>query len=376
MNVLHVTAPAQFGGLERVVSGLARQTAALGHHVVVAMVLTPNAPVPAWSASLAEAGVVVVPIHLGARAYLAERRAIRALMVQHRIDVVHTHGYRSDVLHYGVARRLGIPVVSTAHGFASKTPGYSRHERVQVWAWRRFDAVVAVSEPLKAQLASFGVPEARLHFIRNGVAGGSVPLPGAEARKRLSLPAEGAVLGWVGRLSDEKDPLLAIEAFAQLGGAAATLCMIGDGPLREACAARAQELGVAARVVLSGPQPDAAPLISAFDVLVLSSRTEGTPMVVLEAATAGVPVVATAVGGVPDLLGSAGGWLTPPGDAAALSGALAAALAEPEERSRRGAALRAAVDARAAGDDWIERYLELYARLQRADATAGGKRQR
>jgi glycosyltransferase involved in cell wall biosynthesis len=373
MNILHVTAPAAFGGLERVVEALARRTAALGHQVQVAMALSPNDPVPAWSASLEAAGVRAIPLHLSSRAYLAERRAIRALGRAHGTDVMHTHGYRSDVLHLGVARRLGVPIVSTAHGFASRTPGYSRNERLQVWAWRRFDAVVAVSEPLRAQLESFRVPFERLHLIRNGIAGGSVPLARAEARRRLALPAEGGVIGWVGRLSDEKHPLLAIESFALLAAPEATLCIIGDGPLREACAVRAHELGVADRVVFAGAHPDAAPLMSAFDLLLLSSRTEGTPMVVLEAASAAVPVVSTAVGGVPALLGDAGGWLATPGDSSALAEALRAAFGDRAERLRRGAALQAAVQSRAAGDDWVERYVALYERLHRA-AVAAGKR--
>lgn len=376
MNILHVTAPAAFGGLERVVEGLARGSALLGHRVQVAMVLSPNAPVPAWRETLEAAGVRTVPLHLPVRAYLAERRAVGKLAREFGTDVMHTHGYRSDVLHLGVARRLGVPILSTAHGFASRTPGYSRNERLQVWAWRRFDAVVAVSEPLRAQLNAFRVPADRLHLIRNGITGGSVPFARSDARRRLALPAVGGVIGWVGRLSDEKHPLLAIESFAMLNDPTATLCVIGDGPLREACSARARALGVAARVVFAGPQADAAPLISAFDVLLLSSRTEGTPMVVLEAAVAAVPVVSTAVGGVPALIGEAGGWLASSGDASALAGALRSAFGDQAERLRRGAALRAAVQLRAAADDWVEQYASLYERVRRVAEQSTGKRWR
>jgi len=246
-----------------------------------------------------------------------------------------------------------------------------------VWAWKRFDAVVAVSDALERQLLGFGVSRERVVHIRNGIVRGGDPLPRAMARERLGLPAEGAVLGWVGRFSDEKDPLLAVEAFALGVASSATLCMIGTGPLDAACRQRAAELGIAERVVFAGAQPDAAPLLSAFDALVLSSRTEGTPMVVLEAASAGIPVVATRVGGVPTIVGKDGGWLVAPGDAPALAEAMRVALTDEQGRVQRGAALRARVASEGASNDWVGEYLALYARLQRGVATsATGKRQR
>jgi glycosyltransferase involved in cell wall biosynthesis len=365
MRILHLTAPAQFGGLERVVSGLARASAERGHDVVVQMTLSPGTPIPGWATSLAEHGVAIEPTFVAGRAYLAERRSVRDLLSRHRSEIVHSHGYRSDVLHRGVAHRAQVPIVTTAHGFASKTPGYSLYERLQVWSWKRFDAVVAVSEPLERQLLEFGVPRSRLVQIRNGVVRGVDPFPRAIARGKLGLPVEGLVFGWVGRFSDEKDPALAIEAFARLADAGATLCLIGTGPLADLCSARAEELGVAARVVFCGPQPDAAPLLSAFDALVLSSRTEGTPMVVLESAAAGVPVIATRVGGVPAVVGEDGGWLVPAGDAEALATAMRSALTDARARAERGEALRARVEAQGAANDWVEEYLALYARLQR-----------
>jgi glycosyltransferase involved in cell wall biosynthesis len=115
--------------------------------------------------------------------------------------------------------------------------------------------------------------------------------------------------------------------------------------------------------MLTGAHADAARLFSAFDALVISSRTEGTPMIVLEAAVAGIPVVSTSVGGVPDLLEDGAGWLVPPGDRDALAQAIRAALDDPTERGLRGARLRARFAPAASDNDWVDQYLDLYRRL-------------
>ncbi len=371
MRIAHVTAPAQFGGLERVVSGLAREQRTRGHVVMVIAVLSPGSPTPPWVPALAASGVEVEVHWVGDRAYFAERRLVRRLLRIFAPDVVHTHGYRSDVLHLGVAHGLRIPVVSTAHGFASQRPGLSLQERVQVWAWRRVERVVAVSEPLRQQLISLGVPRARVPLIRNGFVGSSGTIGRAEARRELGLPLDTPVVGWVGRLSGEKDPLLAVEAFAAASVPQAHLCFIGDGPLLEACRARAAARGVSERVHLDGARPEAARYLAAFDLLLLSSRTEGTPMTILEAAMAGVPIVATAVGGVPDVVCS-DGILVPSGDVDAMGRALSSALGNPDSSQERAAALRSRLSRQGAEEDWVGAYEALYRGLVEGSRDAEG----
>ena len=361
MRVAHVVAPAAFGGLERVVAGLCRETALRGHSVLLIATLAPGAELPAWAAELQGSGVSVAPVHVPSRAYLAERRAVRGLLRRFRAEVVHTHGYRSDVVHAGVVRGEGIPLVSTAHGFASSRGIGLVYEWLQRRAWRRFDAVVAVSRPLLDVLSGLGIPRDRLVFIQNGLSGAHAPVDRREARTRLGLPQDARVVGWVGRFSEEKNAVLAIEALARTTDRAVRLCMIGAGPTLEHCRALAHDRGLSERVRFCGAVPDAGPLVSAFDVLMLSSRTEGTPMVVLEAAAAGVAVVSTSVGGVPDLLGRDGGWLVPADDAAALAVALDEAASDPAQAARRAERLQARL--LAGPVDWVSEYLALYSRL-------------
>lgn len=118
LTILHLTAPGPVGGLERVVAALAAGQRNLGHRVHVATVLGPGESTShPLVAELRAAGVTVEPIEVAGRAYLRERAAIAALCRRIAPNIAHTHGYRTDVIHSGVARRLGIPLVSTVHGF-------------------------------------------------------------------------------------------------------------------------------------------------------------------------------------------------------------------------------------------------------------------
>jgi len=160
---------------------------------------------------------------------------------------------------------------------------------------------VAVSRLLAQLLERRGVPSDRLHTIVNAWHSGEPPLPRAEARRVLGVAADDLRVGFVGRLSPEKGPDVLLSAAARID-AAIQLSFVGEGRERPALETRAQEMGVGSRVTWHGAVPDAARLLAAFDVLVLSSRTDGTPIVLFEAMAAGVPIVASAVGGMPELL--------------------------------------------------------------------------
>lgn len=363
ISIAHITAPAAFGGLERVVSGLARETAARGHRVVLVLILDASAPIPAWAQALAELGVIVEPIRLPSRAYGAERAAVRAIIERYGIQVLHTHGYRTDVVHRATARACGVPQVSTVHGFTHSGWKGRFYEWLQLRALRGMDAVVAVSTPLEALLLRAGVSPKSIRRIVNGpVAPLKSPLSRAAARARLGLDTDGAVVGWVGRLSEEKGPDLLVRTAAQLP-ATATVAVVGDGPMRQECEALSRELGISARIRFAGAVDDASLLYSAFDLLLVSSRTEGTPMVVLEAAMGLVPIAAFAVGGLPDMLRDGRGWLVEPENVASLAAAASEAIAEPEASAARAAALMAHLREIRAAERWIDDYLLLYSEL-------------
>lgn len=371
MIVMHVVAPARFGGIESVIRALASGHARRGHDVHVVCVLAPDEP-PAhpFVEGLTAAGIRTHVLRLPARAYVKEWRALRALIDLHSPAVVHTHGFRSDTIAGASARAEGVARVSTCHGFIDSGWRSRAYQWVQRRALRSFEAVIAVSTPIATRLRDSGIAPARITVLPNAFALGSPPLPRADARMRLGV-ADGPVVGWVGRFSAEKGPDLAIEAFARTTTPGAQLVMIGsgraEGALRELALAR----GVGDRVRWPGPIANASTHFTAFDVFLLSSRTEGTPIALLEAIAEGVPVVATRVGGVPDVVDQDSARLVAPADVAAIAAALTASLADPAAAAGRVARARATIERRFAVEPWLAAHESIYTAAIRAAARRG-----
>jgi len=162
------------------------------------------------------------------------------------------------------------------------------------------------------------------------------------ARQELGLSPTAFVIGIVARLRPEKNHEMLLEAAARLvaDNRTVTICAIGDGPRGGPLADLAEDLGVADSIVWAGERPDAGRLAAAFDVAVLCSAWEGLPLAALEAMSAGIPVIATSVGGLPELLAGGAGVLVPPDDSDGLADAVAALQAAPDTAARIGAAGR------------------------------------
>jgi glycosyltransferase involved in cell wall biosynthesis len=321
IRVLHILAPAREGGLERVVTMLSQGQG--GDNAHVAAVVSPHdVNDHPFINALEAAAIPVTPVVVGGRGYLREYRTLSALVAQLRPRVVHTHGYRSDVIGGAVARAHDIPTVSTVHGFTGGGRRNRLNETVQCFALRRADAVLAVSRPLVDRLARVGVPRERIRWIPNAFAAPTHTLSRAAARKALGIADGAVVAGWVGRLSREKGADVMLEALAR-SDPSWRLSMIGDGRERDRLERLATSLRIGDRVVWHGEVANAGALMPAFDAFVLSSRTEGTPIALFEAMHARVPVIATRVGGVPDVVGPEHALLVASEQPAAIAEALA-----------------------------------------------------
>ncbi|HEX6535558.1 MAG TPA: glycosyltransferase [Gemmatimonadaceae bacterium] len=363
LTILHITAPAEVGGLESVVRMLASGHARMGHRVHVAGVIEPQAGNHPFLEAVAAEGVPTTAIQIPARAYLRERAAVRELCERLRPDVVHTHGYRADVGDAGIARRAGCATVTTVHGFTGGDAKNRLYEWLQVEAFKRFDAVVSVSSAITERLAARGVDPGLIRTIPNAFDPDRPRLARDAARRELGLaPDAGFVVGWVGRLSHEKGADVLLDALALVPGegAPARAVIVGDGPEREALVERARLLGIAERVHWLGTIPDAARVFTGFDVFALSSRTEGIPIVLLEAMAARVPVVAARVGGVPDVVSGREALLVSAEDPGGLAAALAAVRDEPSAALERAADARERLEREFSIAPWLARYEALY----------------
>ena len=359
LSVLHVLDPPPVGGAGTVVAALALGARGSAVQARVAAVIAPDQNDHPFLAALQNAGVEVFTVEVPRRGYVRERTEVARLCRRLRPDVVHTHGYRADVVDAPVARRLGIPVVSTAHGFTGGDVKNRFYQWLQRRALRRFDAVAAVSRTLVDDLADGGIPRERLWYVQNGYAP-DPPLGGDAACRALGLTPDGFRVGWVGRLSVEKGPDVLIEALRQLGDVPVTVSFVGAGPLQPALEARAVALQVADRIRWHGLVPGAGRLLRAFGAFALTSRTEGTPMALLEAMAAEVPIIAAGVGGVPDVVSPNEALLVPPEDPRAVATALREVFGNPAAARRRARAARERVEQEFGLAAWLGRYEAVY----------------
>jgi len=189
-------------------------------------------------------------------------------------------------------------------------------------------------------------------------------------REKERFDCEAILFTCVGRLEPQKNPLLLVQAFAALNNPRIHLIMLGEGSLREQLVAYIREHGLERRVHLLGKRNEVPECLAASDVFVLSSNWEGNPLAVMEAMAAGLPVVSTAVGGVPELVESGQqGILVPPGDCAAFAEAMRTLLNDPEKRT----AMANAARVRATAAFNVERMAQGYERIYRAALVTSGR---
>ena len=305
-----------------------------------------------------------------------------ASLIRHqRPHILHTHTAKAGAIGRLAAILAGDArppiVVHTYHGHVLS--GYFDPVRanafrlIERWLAKMTTTLIAVSPQVRDDLVRLGVaPPGKFAVVRLGVeleeripAGANGR---AETRRVLGIPPDRFTVGWVGRMTGIKrtdDVLLAVRKLRERG-VDACLCMVGDGPDRDHVEQRAHDLGIVKHCLFLGYQEDVAPYFAAFDTMVLPSANEGTPVTAIEALAAARPVVATRVGGVPDVVREGeDGFLVDPGDVEALADRLATLARDPALRERMGAAGRERVLPRYAVarlvDDMDRLYRELLA---------------
>ena len=255
--------------------------------------------------------------------------ALKSLCRERRIDIVHAHDYKTDLLAWMLARRVGIIALATAHGWV----GHTWRERAvyypgDKWLLSGFPRVIAVSTGIRAELIRTGTQAARIDVVLNGIDPHRFRRTAsleADVRAELGLAEHAFVLGAIGRLEPQKRFDLLIEAFGQLKARHPRLQLLiaGRGSLGDSLQAQIDRAGLADSCRLLGHYEDVPRLHHALDMLVQSSDYEGTPNVVLEAMAMQTPVVATDAGGTAELIASGvHGLIVPCGSVLALVAAV------------------------------------------------------
>lgn len=373
MRVLHVM-EATIGGTRRHLLDLARGQRAAGVevHVAAASLRAPDFERDLSALEAEGVGVTRIPMLRAIRPAEDRRHAreLRALLRRLRPEIVHTHSSKAGALGRWASLREGIGArVHTPHTFAFlfadmfSAPKRALYRGVERWLSARTQAIVAVSEGEAETIRASGVvrPE-RLRVVENGIEPAPFLAARAASRAELGCSADAPLLAVVGLLNVAKGQDLLLEALAAPGLERAELLVAGEGEMRAELEARARAPGLRGRVHFLGFRADVPELMAAADWIVLPSRWEGMPYVVLEAMASARPVVATPVDGARELLEPSGaGRVARAISAAALAEELRAALAlGPAERRALGQAGRARVLERYTRERMVERTLEVY----------------
>ncbi len=271
---------------------------------------------------------------------LAVWSQLRSLVKRESIDLIHTHGYKSDVLGYLAGQGLMVKSVTTQHGFIGNTLLGRLYNRLAIMAAMRMDRVIAVSYRMRDTLRDAGVPEHKLVVIHNAIVVSNYPpSPASEAvLDRHSIKSRTPIISCIGRLSREKGQDILCQAIIGLLHKFPSICLmlIGTGPDLEVLKER---YGKHSRhIVFVGHVSDIREYLSVTDIHVLPSFTEGLPNVVLEAGCMGIPTVATSVGGTPEcLLDGVTGLLVPAGHSSKLAEAISLVASQKGVRESLGA---------------------------------------
>jgi glycosyltransferase involved in cell wall biosynthesis len=284
-------------------------------------------------------------------------------------EVLCCNGYKADLLGRIAARRVRIPVIAVSRGWTRETWKVRLYESLDRLHLRWMDRVVCVSEGQAARVRQAGVSEHRVVVIHNAIDAERFERPDPDCRARLLeyfAQPPSRLIGAVGRLSPEKGFGVLVDAARQIARRepATGFLLFGDGALRDNLARRIDAAGLAGRFILAGFRDDLDCLLPGLDALVLSSFTEGLPNVVLEAFAAEIPVVATSVGGTPEVVtDGVNGYLVPPGDPDALARRIGDVLASEDQRRAMGGRGRQRIQEEFTFENQARAYARLFAEL-------------
>lgn len=376
MNIVHLTASTFYGGPERQMLGLARHlpegyrstflsfseggrcrpfVGMARHHGFEAHALKFDTP-RLWSAV----------------------RELSARLNDSGADVLCCHGYKANLVGRLAARARGTPAVAVARGWTGESLKVRLYETIDRFHLRWMSRVVCVSEAQAEKVRRTGVKPSRIRVVQNAIDPERFPDPDWRYRTklhRLFRQPRTRVVGAAGRLSPEKGFDVLVEAAARIHKADRSVGFVifGEGPCRARLAQQIHAAGLGGTFVLNGFRSDLDRFMPFFDLLVLPSYTEGLPNVVLEAFAAGVPVVATAVGGTTEVVeDGVSGHLVRPGDPAPLADRILAALASEDGLRDMGLMGRQRILERFTFRTQAARYAQLFQEL----APAAGDRQR
>lgn len=357
MRVLQLISSGGMYGAEAVILNLSHVLEREGNSSVIGSFS--NASLQLQSRAQQE-NLTAVPVACQGQFSGATLPAIRQIVRDHGIDLVHAHGYKADLYAWAALRSSGLPLVSTCHTWYDNDLALRLYGTLDRRVLRQFARVVAVSAEVERHLLDSGVAQERVRRIRNGI---DLQPFAAAAESRGKVVPHRLRVGLVGRLSREKGVDVFVDAAAIVAKALLDVefVVVGEGADREELEQRILRLGLAEQMRLLGHQDGMAEVYAGLDLLVSASRQEGLPIALLEGMASGLPLVGTRAGEVPTLIISEEtGLLVERGDAASLAGAMLQVLRQPRELLRMGQNARKYMEREFSADRMAAEYCDVY----------------
>jgi glycosyltransferase involved in cell wall biosynthesis len=296
-----------------------------------------------------------------------DRRAVRRIrdyIHEQGIELIHSHGYKSNLYGYWAARAMGVPTVATCHGWPGKSLRLRLYYLVDRFVLRRFQHVAVVSDVMAGTLRLAGVPPLKISEIANGI--DLSRFSGAKTERQQGKSRSGVRIGVVGRLAPEKGLAIFLKATSAvlLEHPETEFVLFGEGPERRNIESLSRTLGISDKITLAGVRRDMPAVYGSFDIFVLPSLSEGMPLVLLEAMAAGKPVIASRVGAIPSVISPGeNGLLVEPGDVRSLGDAMLRYLREPLFTSKMGINAMEYARKYFCADTMALRYVETYQKV-------------
>lgn len=302
LKILHLISSTGLYGAERVLLELSKELKRQGHEPIVGVIKNLYNPHTEVADEAANIGLKTAIFPCKRRFDLSLVKVIRKYVKENNIDIIHSHGYKSNF--YALLAGRGIPKVTTNHNWLT------HHWKLKIYClldafWIRFfDRIVAVSDKIKADMIKYGVPEKKIEVIYNGVdidRFKNIPEENKLALKiSLGIKEGEKVVGTIGALKVEKGHTYLLKAAQKVlkDYKAVKFLIVGDGYLREDLENEVKYLGIENNVIFTGYRNDVPELLSIMDIFVLPSLKEGLPMVLLEAMIARCKIIATKVGAI------------------------------------------------------------------------------
>jgi glycosyltransferase involved in cell wall biosynthesis len=362
MKILHIISSGGMYGAEAVILNMSRSLNEGSHSSILGVFSNSTSPNLKLHEVATAQGVESYLISCIGQLDRTVPSSIRELANRTDADVVHAHGYKADIYCYFALRGSSLPLVSTCHTWYDNDLTVSLYGKADRFILRSYAAVVAVSEEVKQRLLKAGVRAEKIHIVRNGI--DLRPFDNAAPSLHdVSSQDHTPIVGLIGRLATEKGVDIFIRAAARVLTElpATKFVVVGEGPDREQLESLIDELQIRKNVFMLGRRDDMPGVYASLDIMVSASRREGLPMAILEGMASSRPVVATAVGAVPNVIvDGRTGLLVPPENVDALASKIVALLNNRTQRDYLGATAKKLIEQEFSAERMTEDYLHVY----------------